>query len=118
MSVLGAITSALPLAIRGFELTDPVLTLFGDTWSLNVMCPWTVDGPEVTTSWESDNIEDEVWELVGQSIVDVIAGPDVVDPTFLLSGNTKLTVHADTDLDPWTLSLPTIVVTGRRGTQE
>ncbi len=47
MSVLGEVTSLLPLVIRAFELTDPVLTLFGDDWSLTLMCPRTVDGPAV-----------------------------------------------------------------------
>lgn len=115
MSILGAVTSALPLVIRGFELTDPVLTVFGEEWSLTLMCPWTVDGPDVKTSWESEHLEDEAWELLGRAIVGVLADEDVVDPTFLLTGDVELSVDADTDLDPWTLTLPTIVVTGRKG---
>ena len=74
----------------------------------------SVDGPAVKTSCESEHLEDEAWELVGRAIVGVIAGPDFVDPAFLLSGEAKLTIHADTDLDPWTLALPTIIVTGRK----
>lgn len=51
MNIRAIIIDSLPLAIRGFELTDPVLTIFGDSWSLNLMCPWVVEGPSVSFSW-------------------------------------------------------------------
>ncbi|MBW9210518.1 hypothetical protein KV100_12725 [Mumia sp. zg.B21] len=115
MNTYGAIVQALPLTIRGIEVTDPVLTLFGDDWSLTLMCPWTVEGPGVSSSWESENLEDEVWDLVGREITSLTAGPDVIDPTFHLSGDIDLAVRADSDLDPWTLMIPGLVVTGRQG---
>lgn len=33
MNIHAIVTDSLPLAIRGFELTDPVLTIFGEGWS-------------------------------------------------------------------------------------
>lgn len=115
MSTYDTIVQALPLTIQGVEVMDPVLTLFGDGWSLTLMCPWTVQGPGISSSWESEDLEDEVWDLVGHQITSLTAGPDVIDPTFHLSGEIGLAVQADSDLDPWTLMIPGLVVTGRHG---
>lgn len=68
-------------------------------------------------SWESEDIEDQAWELVGRAITGLISGPEVVDPRFQLSGGVQLSVQADNDFDPWTLTLPTIIINGRQGTQ-
>ena len=108
------ITAALPLLIRGLEVTDPVLTLFGDGWSLNLMCPWNVVATGFATSWLSADLEDEVWELIGQSIIGVTSGSEAIDPIFHLSGGGDLVLHADTDLDPWSLMLPDVTIVGRR----
>ena len=62
MSTYDAIVQALPLTIQGVEVMDPVLTLFGDGWSLTLMCPWTVEGPGISSSWESEDLEDVVWD--------------------------------------------------------
>ena len=104
----------LPRQVRGLEVDDPVLTLYGDDWSLTLMCPWAVDGPAGGFTWESDAIEDEAWELVGQSLLAV--SPTDVDPVFQMSGGFVLRVSADTDLAPWTLRLPHAVVVGRQRT--
>lgn len=85
--------------------------------SLNLMCPWVVEGPSISFSWESEDIEDQAWELVGRAITGLISGPEVVDPKFQLSGGVQLSVQADNDFDPWTLSLTKIIINGRRSTQ-
>ena len=41
--VLEAIRADLPRQIRGLEVNDPVLTLYGDDWSLTLMCPWKIE---------------------------------------------------------------------------
>ena len=41
-----AIRADLPQQIRGLEVNDPVLTLYGDDWSLTLMCPWEISGPD------------------------------------------------------------------------
>ena len=114
MNTYDVITAALPLTIRAVELQDPVVVLIGDRWSLTLMCPWYLDTPGRSVSWESQDLDDEVGDLVGQEIVQVSAGPDVIDPTFHLSGGMTPTVRADSDVDPWTLILPELVVTGRK----
>ncbi len=80
------------------------------------MCPWKVEAPGVGFGWESESIEDEAWELVGHSLLSV--SPTDVDPVFELSGGFFIRVSADTDLDPWTLRLPQVVVVGRHGTAQ
>ena len=116
--VLDAIRADLPRQIRGLEVNDPVLTLYGDDWSLTLMCPWEVRGPDGGFSWESKSIEDEAWELVGHSLLSVSAmDADLVDPVFDLSGGISIRVSADTDLDPWTLRLPHVVLVGRQGAE-
>lgn len=114
MSTYDTIAKALPLTIRGVEVTDPVVTLIGDGWSLTMACPWTIAGPDLDFSWESEDLEDQVWDLIGCDIEALTAGPDALDPTFRLSGDIALRIHADSDLDPWTLMLPGLVVTGRK----
>jgi hypothetical protein len=111
--VAEALRADLPQQIRGVEVNDPVLTLYGDGWSLTLMCPWTVDGPDGRFDWESESIEDQAWELVGHSLQAV--SPTEVDPVFEFSGGLSIRVSADTDLDPWTLRLPHVLVVGRTG---
>jgi hypothetical protein len=112
--VAEAIRTDLPRQVRGLEVNDPVLTLYGDDWSLTLMCSWKVEGPGGGFGWESESIEDEAWELVGRSLLSV--SPTDVDPVFQLSGGFSITVFADTDLDPWTLRLPHALVVGRHAT--
>ena len=82
------------------------------------MCPWEIRGPDGGFTWESESIEDEVWELVGHSLLSVSAmDVDLVDPVFDLSGGISIRVSADTDLDPWTLRLPHVVLVGRQGAE-
>lgn len=115
MTTLGEIAGALPLVVQGVEVNDPVLTLFGEGWSLTVMCPWALTGSGFATTWESENIEDDVWNLIGLSIVAVSADDSsVIDPTFVLDSDVKLAIHADTDCAPWAIKLPGVVVVGRR----
>ncbi len=114
MSTYDTVIASLPLTIRAVDVQDPVITLIGDEWSLTLMCPWYLDASGRSVSWESDDLECEVWDLIGHEIVRVSSGPDVIDPIFYLSGGIALSVRADSDLDPWTLMLPEIVVTGRR----
>lgn len=67
------------------------------------------------TSWESENLEDEAWELVGRRVMAPTFGPDVVDPVFHLCGGVDLSIRADTDLGPWAMMLPGAVIVGRKG---
>lgn len=114
-SPIDLISAALPLVVQGMEVNDPVVTLYGDEWSLTIMCPWTLQGPGVEIDWESGSIEAVVPTLMGRALEFVSAAEHItVDPTFHFSGSVELAVRADTDLDPWALAVPGIVVTGAR----
>lgn len=109
------ISAALPLVVGGIDVNDPVLTLYGDEWSLSVVCPWRLQGPGVEIDWESASIEAVVLTLMGRTLESVSAAEDItLDPTFHFSGSVELAVRADTDLDPWALAVPGIVVTGTK----
>lgn len=114
-TVLQRIIDSLPLTVRGLEVNDPAVTLFGDDWSLSLVCPWTLVGPDMSCSWEDDDIEDAAWDLIGRLLVGVTAqDPQAIDPVFEFDGGITLTIVADTDLDPWTLALPDLIVNGKR----
>jgi hypothetical protein len=113
-STLARIRAALPLKIRGIEVNDPALTLYGEDWSLNLSCPWRIVGSEWSVSWESDDIEDTCWDLVGHSIVSVTSEDGAaMDPVFGVDTDITVSVFADTDLDPWVLRLPDLVIVGQ-----
>lgn len=91
-------------------LNDPIVGLHGEGWDLVVSCPWEAHGPGIRTGWlEADEIHESVWDLAGLEIVSMTAGPDVVDPVFHLTGGVDLSVHADGEWDPWTLSTPDLI---------
>lgn len=111
MSLLDAhLLNDLPLRVVGVEVQSPVLTLFGDEWSLTIACPWDgiVGGRKM--SWEDDDIEDWAWDLIGEDLVTVEEHGSAVRFKFL---NASLTAAPDSDLDPWVLSLPGGVLVGR-----
>ncbi|HWM56964.1 MAG TPA: hypothetical protein VNO83_03935 [Pseudonocardia sp.] len=116
MAVVAIAQAALPRTIRGIEFNDPVLSMHGEEWSLALMCPWRIDGPGRSYTWESETIEDDAWDLSGHSLVAVSSdSPDIVDPVFVLDGGIRIEVHADTDLDPWVLRLPGgLIIVGRK----
>jgi hypothetical protein len=114
-TILQRIIDALPLMVRDLEVNDPALTLFGDEWSLSLVCPWTLVGEDFSCSWEDEDLEDAAWELVGRRLIGVTAQDnEATDPVFEFDGGITLAVFADTDLDPWTLALPDLVVNGKR----
>lgn len=111
-----ALQPLLPLKIGWVEYTDPVLTLGGDGWSLSLACPWRlVSGTSVVSAWDDVDVEDSSWDLVGHQITN--AGSRIEenreDPAFSLTGELRLEVLADSDLDPWVLRLPSQTLVGR-----
>ncbi|GAA0973651.1 hypothetical protein ENKNEFLB_00441 [Nocardioides aquaticus] len=100
---------ALPLQIRGTETTDPVVTLFGESWSLTLWCDWTVESMSLSSS--SPDLEDRVWDLVSLSIV----GLEVVEnvgPIFRLSSGHQLALMEGDDEEPWVMQIPGLIITG------
>lgn len=102
--------AALPVRVDGVEVQDPILTLFGDGWSLTIACPWeaTIGGRALT--WEDDDLEDRSWDLIGQDLVALRQdGPGV---KFEFSTGNLIAIP-DTDVDPWVLEVPGGLVVGR-----
>lgn len=101
---------SLPVRVLSVEVQDPIITLVGDGWSLNVMCPWTGVARGQEQDWTDDGIGAWVRNLIGQELVTITEeGPSV------LFGFTDgvMKVTPDTDLDPWALRLPVGVMVGR-----
>ncbi|WP_460778868.1 hypothetical protein [Microlunatus antarcticus] len=95
-------------------MNDPILTLFGLSWSLNISCPWSV--PELGFNADTPNSGDRVPELVGLDLLRL----DVVEgrlPAFQLSAGVSIVVDDadDPNDEPWVMSLPSLVITA--GTQ-
>lgn len=102
---------ALPVRVRGVEVQDPVLTLFGDEWSFTIACPWEGEIGGRAVSWEDDDLEGRAWDLVGAELVSVRQEGAVARFGFSAG---FLLVSPDTDVDPWVLRLPGGLLVGRR----
>ena len=104
------IAAALPLHIEGYAFNDPILTLFGHHWSLNISCPWNV--PELGFDADAPNAGDRVPELVGLDLLRLDVAEDRL-PAFRLSSDVSIVVDDGDDPydEPWVLSLPTLVIT-------
>lgn len=99
----------LPRRVRGLEVQDPIVTVFGEDWSLTVACPWSGDVDGHMLSWEDESIEETLWDLVGQDLVSVDRlGPRV---RFRFT-EAELVAVPDSDLDPWVLTLPSGISVG------
>jgi hypothetical protein len=104
------VLAALPVRVAGVEVQDPVLVFFGEGWSLTIACPWTGMVRGNGLSWEDDDLEDRVWDLVGDELVSIQQEGRSIRFGFL--GGTLLATP-DTDLDPWVLRLPGGLLVGR-----
>lgn len=114
--ILSAARAGLPLHVSEVDYADPVVTLIGPSWSLALVCPWqmVVDG-SVAFAWDDAAVGDKVWDLVGKRIqrIERRTADNNEDPVFIFDDQSRLEVLADTDLDPWSLQLPSIVIVGR-----
>lgn len=114
MSVTAALTDAsdaLPLRVREVIPSSTNFVVSGIDWNLMVMCPVRFWTREAVLGWESSDLEDRLWDLVGQQLesIQVVHG----DPVFGFSGGYKIEVFADTDIDPWVLRVPGSIVVGQ-----
>lgn len=107
------VEEALPLTVLELEVNDPFINLIGNSWSLTLMCPWAIHRPDADFDWESSDLDSKIQGLVGRKIVGVKGDSDgLFDPVFVLDDGTLIFVFADSDLDPWTMGLPGIVLIG------
>ena len=113
----------LPSRVDEVEYTDPVASIRGADWILTLVCPWRLwrDGnlvidPDLMEGDEAINAElvaGVLWDLIGHSLVGVQnSSKNVNDPVFVLTGGYVIEVEADTDIDPWTFSLPGMTFVG------
>lgn len=113
--VQAALAASLPVPVDGYSseyLDLGWINLWGTTeggatWHLSVTCASRFDSPDY--SWDSTDDEsskDVVERLQGAQLIRVEVGDDLVNPVLRFSGDQTLRVIADTDVDPWVLSLP------------
>lgn len=113
MTPLERVWATLPLRVEAIEINDPIINLSGVGWSFTAMCPWVLIGPGVNITWETEDLDAGVLELVGRSIVSVSASDsDATDPVLCFDGGYVLSVSADTDLDPWWMYIPGFGIVG------
>jgi hypothetical protein len=95
------------LRISRSEYNDPILSLAGDGWWRTLLCPWRLSGRGWQCTWESESVEDDAWDVIGHSIFSMLFEQDVViDPVSRLDGDISLAILADSDCEPWTMSVP------------
>jgi hypothetical protein len=108
-----------PFKVVDVDHADPTVTLAGEGWSLSITCPWRLllNG-DIVVNWEDVKSIDEIWNLVGHSIIGVRSKStsEVNDPVLVLTGGFLLEISADSDLDPWVLRLPGQTFVGVRST--
>lgn len=105
----------LPLKVQEAKWDDPVLTLAGPGWSLTVLSPWrAVANARLLYGWSQPNAGDLLWELCGQSIIDVgVQSPLApVDPVLHLSGGDAIEIFSENATDPWVIRLPAVTFVG------
>lgn len=102
--------SALPLRVREVLPETTNFVVSGDGWRLLVMCPVRYRTPHDVLGWESEDLQDRLWDLIGQDLVaiDVRHG----DPVFRFSNGYAIEVFADAAVDPWVLHVPGVVIVG------
>ena len=128
-SMLDIALSALPLHITFAAIEpDPILTISGKEWGSNYMCDWLITGPDTYIDRYNNNdvvtpddeilTSEDVKFLLGRDIIGITSTPDMINPTFHLSGGIDLITYADTDIDPWMLDVPGMVLVGSVGRDE
>lgn len=100
----------LPRRVLGVEVQDPILTLYGEQWSLTVFGPWEGTLHGRTLVWEEDDLEDWSWDLIGQDLLTVREEDTLIRFEFSAG---SLVVTSDSDWEPWVLRLPAGVLVGK-----
>ncbi|HEX4246768.1 MAG TPA: hypothetical protein VH008_02805 [Pseudonocardia sp.] len=71
------------------------------------------DQMEEDDAAETEAISDKLWDLIGSSIVAVEqSSANANDPLFLLTDGYVLRVRADSDVDPWSMTIQKQVFVG------
>jgi hypothetical protein len=120
LTIRELVDRSVPLVVQRVEANEPFFSLVGidPSWYLGVACSWSILGPERAYYSEEVEVADfpRIVDLLkGRVIHTLDLGEDLIDPVFYLDGGFTLSLHADTDLDPWVLSFPAteLVLVGR-----
>jgi hypothetical protein len=113
-SFIEIVEAALPLQVEDVEYQDPSFVLSGQEWSLSLECPWRMrnESGQLWFSWSSTNTSDLVLPLTGRLISSISPNISTGDLACTFSDGTRLEVFADTDLDPWVLRIPNLILVG------
>lgn len=103
-----ALRRVLPLQIDEVQFNDPMLVMIGESWSLALVgaWEWRRDGNAVT-SWGEPDAGDQVWDLCGLAVTDVLFRDATAagDCAFSLSDGTAINTHSDhSGYETWTLT--------------
>lgn len=114
-STAESVSRALPLRVEWMRIDDPVVYFGGVDWSLAIVCPWQLLGAGLEFDWEKDPYPEAINRLRGLYLREVVSEGDIlVDPVFRFDEGISIAIRADSDLDPWVLTIPDLVVVGRR----
>lgn len=106
----------LPMAIARAEMEGPTLLIGGDDWSMSATCLWRwAKGEGQVVSCEAPNVADLVWDLVGESIVDVEWRGSAVlghDPSLQLASGGTIDILSDAPFDTWVLHVRGLTLVG------
>ena len=104
------LADVLPLRIERAEIEVVSLLLGGHAWSLGATCLWRWFDPRGrVVSNDTPTAPDDVWDLVGDSIVSVEwVGPPALgyDPRLRLASGGELALLSDGLFDTWVLHVP------------
>lgn len=102
-----AIRAALPLHVDAVAITDPVITLSGQAWSLTVWCRFEVTG--LGFGSESVDLEDRVRGLAGRRIETFSTSAS--GPLFGFGDGIDLVMDEGDAWEPWVLKIPGSIIT-------
>lgn len=94
---------------------------------MSMLCPWRLiklgsvvvdpDTMKEPAEIAAEIVEDALWELIGHEIVRVRESPrNPNDPVFEMTGGYSIEVDADTDLDPWVITVGKTTFSGTMST--
>lgn len=106
--LIDAVEPLLPVTIWEADYSDPVLLINGEGWSLSVSTAWRIVGPEgLVFSCDSESAADRVWDLIGESVTQVVpqSATSQVDPALVLSSGLTLEIVSLHPVEPWVLRI-------------
>jgi hypothetical protein len=100
------ITPLLPITVEEIHWNDPFVRLGSERWHLVVGCPWELSrSGDVVLTLESLNVAEGLAGLLGRRLNAISVAANRIDPIFHFDDSIDLALAADTDFDPWVMSV-------------